>query len=161
MAARLSDKESQFARDYFVLFGSHMKAAAANHLPGAWAGQHCLPSWHLRLQAMGRQRGHMPCRWRKCCWLALHCIVFCRQHMAAYPPFSPPTAPLAAEAFSSLVRQAAAHPQKDMVPAPDLVGLPGVHRLAKRAHVLDGAVGGCSAGLHSSSRSRPCTEPRT
>ncbi|KAI7837340.1 hypothetical protein COHA_008855 [Chlorella ohadii] len=57
MAARLSDKESQFARDYFVLFGSHMKAAAANHLP---------------------------------------------------------------EAFSSLVRQAAAHPQKDMVPAPDL-----------------------------------------
>lgn len=34
MAARLSDKESQFARDYFVLFGSHMKAAAANHLPG-------------------------------------------------------------------------------------------------------------------------------
>lgn len=28
---------------------------------------------------------------------------------------------LTAEAFSSLVRQAAAHPQKDMVPAPDLV----------------------------------------
>lgn len=31
-------------------------------------------------------------------------------------------APWLAEAFSSLVRQAAAHPQKDMVPAPDLVG---------------------------------------
>ncbi|PSC76212.1 DNA replication complex GINS SLD5 [Micractinium conductrix] len=57
IAARLSDKESTFARDYFVLFGSHMKAAAANHLP---------------------------------------------------------------EAFSSLVRQAAAHAEKDMVPAPDL-----------------------------------------
>ena len=34
IAARLSDKEAGFARDYFVLFGSHMKAAAANHLPG-------------------------------------------------------------------------------------------------------------------------------
>ncbi|KAL4859359.1 DNA replication complex GINS protein SLD5 [Chlorella vulgaris] len=57
IAARLSEREAQYARDFFVLFGSHMKAAAANHMP---------------------------------------------------------------EAFSSLVRQAAAHPAKDMVPAPDL-----------------------------------------
>lgn len=57
VAARLSPKEVQFARDYFVLFGAHMKAAAANHLP---------------------------------------------------------------DAFSSLVRQASAHPGKDMVPAPNL-----------------------------------------
>lgn len=39
VAARLSEREAQYARDFFVLFGSHMKAAAANHLPGAagWA----------------------------------------------------------------------------------------------------------------------------
>ena len=39
------------------------------------------------------------------------------------PARCPPTAnrrPRPAEAFSSLVRQAAAHPGKDMVPAPDL-----------------------------------------
>jgi len=46
MAARLSDKESQFARDYFVLFGSHMKAAAANHLPGAGSGPSCAMPQH-------------------------------------------------------------------------------------------------------------------
>lgn len=51
MAARLSDKESQFARDYFVLFGSHMKAAAANHLPGAGA---CAEG-HGALQALLEQ----------------------------------------------------------------------------------------------------------
>ena len=51
MAARLSDKESQFARDYFVLFGSHMKAAAANHLPGAGA---CAESYGA-LQALLEQ----------------------------------------------------------------------------------------------------------
>lgn len=38
IAARLSEKEAGFARDYFVLFGSHMKAAAANHLPGGGWG---------------------------------------------------------------------------------------------------------------------------
>ena len=38
VTARLSDKELLFARDYFVLFGTHMKAAAANHLPGGWWG---------------------------------------------------------------------------------------------------------------------------
>lgn len=93
VAARLSEREAQYARDYFVLFGSHMKAAAANHLPGAGG--------------LARRRGKGN-----------------RAALASRP--APPSCqrsfplPLPAEAFSSLVRQAAAHPAKDMVPAPDL-----------------------------------------
>jgi hypothetical protein len=93
VAARLSEREAQYARDYFVLFGSHMKAAAANHLPGAGG--------------LARRRGKGN-----------------RAALASRP--APPSCqrcfplPLPTEAFSSLVRQAAAHPAKDMVPAPDL-----------------------------------------
>jgi GINS complex subunit 4 len=37
LAARLSDKESNYAREFFVLSGSHTKSLVANHLPEAFA----------------------------------------------------------------------------------------------------------------------------
>lgn len=110
IAARLSDKEAQFARDYFVLFGSHMKAAAANHLPGASARQGRGSLLCFAPAAERLQRSGLPA-----CSLQL-----CRQGPCLFPSTHPClTRWPAAEAFSSLVRQAAAHPHKDMVPAPD------------------------------------------
>ena len=33
----MSDKETNYAREFFVLSGSHLKSTAANHLPEAFA----------------------------------------------------------------------------------------------------------------------------
>lgn len=50
------------------------------------------------------------------------CACRCSQRWGTFLPPCPAScpAPPAADAFSSLVRQASAHPGKDMVPAPDL-----------------------------------------
>lgn len=176
VAARLSVKEAQFARDYFVLFGGHMKAAAANHLPGAVA---CGPAGCARptsaagyrqpaagvpggrgrllhsaasaagaaasglvspvLAACGVQQAqecwlavsghlaaaHLLCMAAACLACAVQPVSTCRCSRqrctaAATTAPAPPTCPPAADAFSSLVRQASAHPGKDMVPAPDM-----------------------------------------
>lgn len=36
LATRLSEKENEYAREFFVLSGSHLKTVAANHLPEAF-----------------------------------------------------------------------------------------------------------------------------
>lgn len=129
IAARLSEREAQYARDFFVLFGSHMKAAAANHMPGGYGScstderswlaifrEHC---WCLCPHQQGED---------SCCKLVSLVLLTMRSYQHPVPAFIQPThtplvsqQPLAStEAFSSLVRQAAAHPAKDMVPAPDL-----------------------------------------
>ena len=93
-----------------MLFGSHMKAAAANHLPGAPRAHRCL-SAGIASKPQPAERGASP---------AVHPFSTPLCTAPAFTLSSFPSCPLTADAFSSLVRQAAAHAQKDMVPAPDL-----------------------------------------
>lgn len=100
--ARLSEKEDAYAQDYLIMVGNHLKSTVANKLPGGRILQ--APERTLLIPELARSPlpdpPHSPP------------LLTCRLHRTPLPPTR-------AVAFSSLIKQASAHPAPDMIAAPD------------------------------------------